>query len=253
MLASLHSLLLERFPELLAPRYLGWLADGLGMTLWISFLAILLSTLLGLVLAAARTGAGAALGRGAAAYIALFRNTPLLVQLFFWYFGLPGLLPGGALEWLNTPRAWALGPVVVPWPAYEFLAALLGLSLYSAAFVAEEIRAGMQGVPTGQRQAAAALGLSPYQTLRYVVLPQAVAIALPPLLGQYMNIVKNSSLTMAIGLVELSYASRQVESSTFKTFQSFGAATLLYILAVAAIAALGQGLRQRRGAAWEGR
>ena len=93
----------------------------------------------------------------------------------------------------------------------------------------------MRGVKAGQYQAAAALGLTPFATFRHVILPQAIRIATPPLAGQYMNIVKNSSLTMAIGLAELSYTSRQVDTETFKTFQAFGAATVLYIATIAAI------------------
>lgn len=235
------------FPDLLAPRYFDWLVDGLGMTLRISALVVVLSTFLGFFLAVARSSRRPALFVPAAGYTALFRNTPLLVQLFFWYFGVPGLLPEGAIEWLNAPHAWLLGGhVVAAWPAYEFLTALVGLTLYSTAFIAEEIRSGMQGVPVGQSHAAQALGLTPYQVFRHVVAPQAVRIALPPLLGQYMNIVKNSSLTMAIGLVELSYASRQVETTSFKTFQAFGVATLFYILVIAVIEGAGQVVQQRQ-------
>lgn len=234
------------FPELLAPRYLGWLVDGLWMTLRISLLVVVLSTFLGFFLAVARSSKLKAVSIPAAAYTALFRNTPLLVQLFFWYFGVPGLLPDGTIEWLNAPHELRIGDyLIVAWPSYEFLTSLIGLVLYSTAFVAEEIRSGMQGVPSGQGYAAQALGLKPYQVFRHVVAPQAVRIAMMPLLGQYMNIVKNSSLTMAIGLVELSYASRQVESTSFKTFQAFGVATLFYILIIALITGAGQVVQQR--------
>ncbi len=99
----------------------------------------------------------------------------------------------------------------------------------------------------GQHLAAAALGLTPLAAFRYVILPQAVRISIPPLFGQYMNIVKNSSLTMAIGVAELSYASRQVDAETFKTFQAFGAATLLYIATIAVIE-VALVVYQRRGA-----
>lgn len=156
-------------------------------------------------------------------------------------------MPEWAVEWLNEVHELRFaGYPIVAWPSYEFLASLVGLVLYSTAFVAEEIRSGMQGVPSGQRTAARALGMTTYQVFRYVVAPQAVRIAMPSLLGQYMNIVKNSSLTMAIGLVELSYASRQVESTSFKTFQAFGVATLFYILIIALIESVGQVLRQRQ-------
>lgn len=240
--ASLYS----QFPDLLSARYLGWLADGLGMTLRISLLVVVLSTLLGFLLAVARSSRSKALSITALAYTAAFRNTPLLVQLFFWYFGVPGLLPESAIGWLNSAHELRFGAyLLVAWPSYEFLCSLIGLTLYSTAFVAEEIRSGMHGVPPGQGEAARALGMTPSQTFRHVVAPQALRIAMMPLLGQYMNIVKNSSLTMAIGLVELSYASRQVETTSFKTFQAFGIATLGYILIIALIEGAGL-LMQRR-------
>lgn len=115
----------------------------------------------------------------------------------------------------------------------------------SPAFIAEELRAGIQAVPAGQWEAGRALGLPGRDIWRQIVLPQAFRISLPPLLGQYMNAVKNSSLTMAIGLAELSYASRQVETETFKTFQAFGVATLLYIAIIAVIEAVGYWMQHR--------
>ena len=150
------------------------------------------------------------------------------MQLFFWYFGAPAVLPEAAREWLYA------GHVL----SFELLSALVGLTLYAAAYVGEDIRSGIRGVPAGQTLAASALGFTRAQVLAQVVLPQALRIALPPLLGQYMNIVKNTSLAMAVGLVELSYASRQVEAETFKTFQAFGFATLLYVVTIGAIEVL---------------
>lgn len=235
------------YPDLLAPKYLGWLVDGLATTLWVSALVSVMSTLLGLFLAAGRSSDRAVFSYPASAYIAVFRNTPLLVQLFFWYFGAPALLPDGSVEWLNASHVFLLPfGVGIALPSFEYLAGILGLTLFATAFIAEEIRAGMQGVPRTQRQAAEALGMSRYQVMRHVVLPQALRIALPPLLGQYMNVVKSSSLTMAIGVVELSYASRQVETETFKTFQAFGVATVFYIFTIAVIEAAGQLLRRNR-------
>lgn len=113
-------------------------------------------------------------------------------------------------------------------------------------FIAQELRAGIQGVRQGQKYAALALGLTHWQSMRYVILPQAFRIALPPLLGQYMNIIKNSSLTMAIGVAELSYASRQVETESLRTFEAFGVATILYIAAIALMEAWGQWHQQRK-------
>ncbi|KAF7599926.1 MAG: amino acid ABC transporter permease [Candidatus Dactylopiibacterium carminicum] len=230
----------------LAPKYLGWLLDGWLMTLWASLLVVLASTLLGMAFAAARESGRAPLAHAAGVYVALFRNTPLLVQLFFWYFGVPALLPEGVLAWLNGTHALAVGSTeLLRWPSFEFLSAIVGLVAYSTAYVGEDIRSGLRGVPASQRIAATALGFTPLQALRYVVLPQALRIAMPPLLGQYMNILKNTSLGMAIGLMELSYRARQAEAETWKTFQVYGVATLLYIVAIAALEVLAHGLQRR--------
>ncbi len=234
------------FGELLAPQYLTWLLDGFLLTLVLSGLACLFSTLLGFPLCLARLSALRAWSWPARAYLMVFRNTPLLIQLFFWYFGVTALLPEDLVIWLNTPHALALGPLTLEWPAFEFVAGLWGLTLYTSAFIAEEFRAGVASVRAEQRAAGLALGLTPAQVWRYVILPQALRTALPPLLGQYMNALKNSSLAMAIGLAELSYASRQVETETFKTFQSFGIATVLYIASIAVIEVVGQVLQQHK-------
>ncbi|HBN9933328.1 TPA: amino acid ABC transporter permease [Pseudomonas aeruginosa] len=230
------------FGELLAPQYLRWLLDGFLLTLGLALLSCLLATLIGAPPWPSPGCRRRLLSWPARAYLALFRNTPLLVQLFFWYFGVPALLPEALVSWLNTPHETPL----LDWPSFEFLAGAWGLTLYTSAFVAEEFRAGIASVRPEQRAAGLALGLTQRQVWRVVVLPQALRTALPPLLGQYMNALKNSSLAMAIGLAELSYASRQVETETFKTFQAFGIATLLYIGAIALIEAFGQALQQTR-------
>ena len=229
----------EAQAQLLAPKYLGWLLDGWRTTIGSALIVIVASTALGLPFAAARSSPRAGLRRAAALYVSLFRNTPLLVQLFFWYFGAPALLPEAAREWLNAGHAITLAGLTLRWPSFEFLSAIVGLVLYATAYVGEEIRAGIRGVQQTQVHAGLAMGFTPSQVQRHVVLPQAVRIALPPLFGQYMNIVKNTSLAMAVGLVELSYTSRQVEADTFKTFQAFGFATLFYILTIALLEVLG--------------
>ncbi|HSD39672.1 MAG TPA: amino acid ABC transporter permease [Rhodocyclaceae bacterium] len=235
------------FPDLLAPKYIGWLFDGLVVTLLVSLVVSILATLLGVVVAVMRNSRAAPLSALALAYVSVFRNTPLLVQLFFWYFGAPSLLPEETVVWLNTTHhVFLFGTIELPMPTFEYVVGIFGLTLYATAFIAEEIRAGMRGVAATQRQAAEALGMKPHQVLRYVLLPQAARIALLPLLGQYMNIVKSSSLTMAIGVVELSYVSRQVETETFRAFQAFGISTLLYILTIAMIEGVGQVLQRER-------
>ena len=231
---------------LLEPHYLSWLWNGFLITLLISFWTIVIATLMSFALSAARDSTFAPLRWLATAYTSLFRNTPLLVQLFFWYFASGEILPQSAMMWLNTPHEIVFLGVTLSWPSFEFLAGIVGLTFYSTPFIAEELRAGIQGVKQGQKYATLALGLTPWQSMRYVILPQAFRIALPPLLGQYMNVIKNSSLTMAIGVAELSYASRQVETESLRTFEAFGVATILYIAAIALMEAWGQWHQQRK-------
>ncbi|CBJ79345.1 putative glutamate/aspartate transport protein (ABC superfamily, membrane) [Xenorhabdus bovienii str. Jollieti] len=231
--------------HLLAPEYLRWLWQGFLITLWLSVCTIISSTLLGFMITAARDSQIKPLRWLVTAYTTVFRNTPLLVQLFFWYFASGQILPQAAMIWLNTSHEIPIAGLTLAWPSFEFLAGFIGLTLYSAPFVAEELRAGIQGIGRGQKYAAHALGLTDWQAMRYVVLPQALKIAMPPLLGQYMNIVKNSSLTMAIGVAELSYASRQVETQSLQTFEAFGVATVLYIAVIAIMEGWGQWRQQR--------
>ncbi len=237
----------ELSDQLLAPKYIVWMLHGLVTTLALTVCAAIAATLLGFILAAMRSSTHRIIRFPAAAYTSMFRNTPLLVQLLFWYFGVPSSFPDGWMEWLNSVHNITLfGVLTLTWPSYEFLCALVGLTLYSSAFISEEIRSGIRGVATGQNLAGAALGLTRLQILRYIILPQALHIAFLPLLGQYMNLLKNTSLTMAIGLAELSYTSRQVEAETFRTFQAFGIATILYIGVIAAIEAFGYWRSQRQ-------
>lgn len=230
---------------LLAPKYLSWLWSGFLLTLWIAFCTGVAATLFGFLLAAGRDSQLKTLRWPVVVWSTLFRNTPLLIQLFFWYFAAGQLFPSSFMQWMNAHHEIMLFGVILSWPSFEFFAGFFGLTLYSAAFIAEELRAGINGVARGQKYAANALGLTNWQSMRYVVLPQALKIAMPPLLGQYMNIIKNSSLTMAIGVAELSYASRQVETETLRTFQAFGVATVLYIAIIALIEAWGMWRQQR--------
>ncbi|EKT57163.1 amino acid ABC transporter permease [Providencia burhodogranariea] len=236
----------EFFSEhFLAPEYLEWFGYGFLLTIWISVCTIIASTLLGFLVASARDSQIAPLRWVVTIYISIFRNTPLLVQLFFWYFASGEILSSDVMTWLNTPHQITIAGITLGWPSFEFLAGFVGLTLYTVPFIAEEIRAGIRGVRQGQKYAAFALGLTGWQAMKHIVLPQAVKIAMPPLLGQYMNVVKNSSLTMAIGVAELSYVSRQVESQTLQTFTAFGLATVLYIAIIAVMEGWGQWRAQR--------
>lgn len=223
------------FGTLLAPEYLSLLWQGFLVTIGLSILVCFIATFFGLIIAVLKISAPASVRWLVRSYISVFCNTPLLIQLFFWYFAAPSIFPESWMMWLNLPHEVTFGDITIAWPSFEFIAGFIGLTLYTTAFIAEEFRAGIQGVTLGQKLAGDALGFTPRQVWRYIVLPQAIRHVFFPLVGQYMNAIKNTSLTMAIGLAELSYASRQVETATFKTFQAFGIATLLYMALIIVI------------------
>lgn len=232
--------------QLLEPRYLWWLWDGFLVTLAISFFTIIFSTILGFLLVIAQQSRIKLIKGIVLGYNAIFRYSPLLPQLFFWYFGIGNLLPTEFKMWLFDEPQIQLWFFTLKMPSFEFIIGFIGLTCYSSAFIAEEFRAGIAGVSVGQQQASLALGLTWWQSMRFIILPQSFCIAFAPLIGQYMNIVKNSSLTMAIGVLELSYVSRQVETESLKTFQDFAIATFLYILAIVIIGTLGNIYQTKR-------
>ena len=232
--------------QLLEPRYLWWLWDGFLVTLAISFFTIIFSTILGFLLVIAQQSRIKLIKGIVLGYNAIFRYSPLLPQLFFWYFGIGNLLPTEFKIWLFDEPQIQLWFFTLKMPSFEFIIGFIGLTCYSSAFIAEEFRAGIAGVSVGQQQASLALGLTWWQSMRFIILPQSISIAFAPLIGQYMNIVKNSSLTMAIGVLELSYVSRQVETESLKTFQDFAIATFLYILAIVIIGTLGNIYQTKR-------
>lgn len=232
--------------QLLEPRYLWWLWNGFLVTLAISFFTIIFSTILGFLLVIAQQSRIKLIKGIVIGYNAIFRYSPLLPQLFFWYFGIGNLLPTEFKMWLFDEPQIQLWFFTLKIPSFEFIIGFIGLTCYSSAFIAEEFRAGIAGVSVGQQQASLALGLTWWQSMRFIILPQSISIAFAPLIGQYMNIVKNSSLTMAIGVLELSYVSRQVETESLKTFQDFAIATFLYILAIVIIGTLGNIYQTKR-------
>ncbi len=201
--------------------YLHWLTTGLFWTVLLSVSAWLLALLLGIPLGIARASTRwPALRNTAMAYVELFRDIPLLVQLFLWYFVLPELLPG---PWGEAVKGWR--PEV-----QQFLAAWLCLATFTAARVAEQVRAALQAIPRGQKEAALALGLTSAQAYRWVLLPVAMRITLPPMTSEFLNVFKNSSVATTIGLLELSRQAQQLVDYTAQPYEAFIAVTLLYLL-----------------------
>lgn len=200
--------------------YLDWLLVGLQWTLLLSLGAWVMALLLGTLLGVLRTVPNRWLAGAAAVYVEVFRNVPLLVQLFIWYFVLPELLP--------TPWGDALkqtDPL-----AQQFLAALLCLGCFTAARVCEQVRAGIGSLPSDQRAAGLALGLTLPQTYAQVLMPQALRLILPPLTSEFLNVFKNSAVASTIGLIELSRQSQQLVDYTAQAYEAFIAVTLLYVL-----------------------
>lgn len=196
--------------------YHDWLVSGLLVTIKLSAISIVLSFLTGLLIAVMRMSHNRPVRWFAHIYLEFFRNTPLLVQIFFWYFGSYKILPMFVNEWLNEV-------------GFEFAAATIALTVYTSAFIAEDIRSGVLSIPKEQMEAARSAGFSYLRSMQYVILPQAVRITIPPLINQFLNLAKNSSLAMTIGVMELTYQARQVESYTFKGFEAFSAATVVYV------------------------
>jgi polar amino acid transport system permease protein len=200
----------------LSGKYFDWLVSGVKVTIQLSAVSIALAFFLGLIIAVMRMSKVRPVRWFALGYLEFFRNTPLLVQIFFWYFGSYKILPESVNDWLVTQN-------------FEFASAVIALTIYTSAFIAEDIRSGVLSIPKEQMEAARSSGFSYIRSMRYIILPQAVRITIPPLISQFLNLVKNSSLAMTIGVAELTYQARQVESYTFKAFEAFTAATVVYL------------------------
>ena len=198
--------------------YLDMLLSGLYWTLVTSACAWVLALGLGSFVGVARTLKGSWLARAGTVYVELFRNIPLLVQLFLWYFVLPELLPADLGDWLKQL------------PNASFYTAVVALGFYTSARVAEQVRAGILSLARGQGWAALALGLTPTQAYLYVLLPMAYRIILPPLTSEFLNIIKNSAVALTIGLMELTARARAMQEFSFQVFEAFTAATVIYIV-----------------------
>jgi glutamate/aspartate transport system permease protein len=198
--------------------YLGWLLSGLWTTIALSLSSWVLALVVGCTMGVLRTVPRHWLARVAGAYVEIFRNVPLLVQLFLWYFVLPEILPGGR-------RLKHLAPT-----EQQFFASMLCLGLFTGARVCEQMRSGIQSLPPGLKNAGLALGLTLAQTYRYVLAPMALRVVLPPLTSEFLNVFKNSAVCSTIGLLELAAQGRQLLDYTGQAYESFLAVTALYAI-----------------------
>jgi len=198
--------------------YLDMLLAGLWLTIATSTCAWIIALVFGSIVGVLRTLPSKAASWFGFVYVEFFRNMPLLVQLFLWFFVLPELLP----------RSWGLW--LKQLPHAPFYTAAVGVGLFMSARVAVQLAAGIGALPRGQKMAATALGLTTAQAYRYVLLPMAFRIVLPPLTSEFLNTIKNSAVAITIGLIELTGAARSMQEFSFQVFEAFTAATLMYLL-----------------------
>lgn len=189
-------------------QYRAALWDGLVTTVWLSALAIIGSTVVGVLVGCLAATPSFFLRRLTGAYTELLRNLPLLVKVFFFYF--------------------VLSMPTIP-------AALLGLVLHQSAYIADITGAGIRSVARGQLDAGLALGHRYWQVFRYVILPQAVRIVIPPMTTQYVAVIKNSSIVALIAVEDLTYQTQQINVETFRGFEAATAATVLYVIVAMAV------------------
>jgi polar amino acid transport system permease protein len=206
-----------------------WLTSGFLTTIWVTVVGIILATAMTVFLLALRL-AGGKVGRAVVAgWVSLFRNTPLLVQLLFWYFAAWNVLPQAFRQYVNDDHVFSILPGDVWWFTPEFLSSAWALGLFTAAFLVEEIQAGLHAVPRGQIEAAKSQGFSDLALFRWVLLPQGLENAWQPVVGQYLNLMKLSSLATGIGFAELTYQTRQIESFNAHALEAFTVGSVLYL------------------------
>src|SRR3979409_1512148 len=199
--------------------YLHYLLVGLLWTLATALAAWVIALAIGAVVGTLRTTNLKWAVRLGNLYVEIFRNVPLIVQMFLWFFVVPELLPQAVGDWIKQ--------MPPPWSSY--LPAVMCLAIFTSVRVAEQVRAGINSLPRGQRMAGTAMGLTQGQTYRFVILPQAFRIILPPLTSEFMNIIKNSSVALTIGLMELTARARSMQEMSFQVFEAFAAATVIYL------------------------
>jgi amine acid ABC transporter, permease protein, 3-TM region, His/Glu/Gln/Arg/opine family len=189
--------------------YIPILLEGIKLTILLTLASVVIGVLLGLFAALMKMSRFSVLRFIASTYIELIRGTPLLVQVFIIYFGLPQILG------FNIP---------------EFLASVAALGINSGAYVAEIIRAGIQAVDRGQKEAANSLGMNNFMTMRYIIIPQAIKNILPALVNEFITLIKESSVVSVIGMQELTRKSDIIRSVTFKAFEPLLTIALIYFV-----------------------
>jgi len=217
---------------------------GVIATLYLTVAAMAIGVALGILVAVMRLSGNPILAAASWLYVYFFRGTPLLVQIFFWYYIAALFQPSGLIA-LGIP----FGPALVHLHANAVItvlvAALLGLGLNEGAYMAEIVRAGIISVDEGQSEAAASLGMSRLQIMRHIVLPQAMRVILPPTGNEAISMLKNTSLAYAIGFAELYFESSQIYATNYKTIQLLIVASIWYLI-MTSVSYVGQYFLERR-------
>jgi polar amino acid transport system permease protein len=217
---------------LLNPEFSAMLLSGLKVTLFVALGSWTLAMTLAIVLLSVRMTPSRVAQGAVEAYVSYHRNIPTLVQMMLWYFGIANFLPDALQAWLAENQA-------------EAVFAVIALGLCQAAYFSEDLRSGFRAVPPGQTEAARALGHSYTGAMRHVLMPQAVRNAVPALVNHSVSLFKNSSLAMAIGAAELTHAVKEMESRTFRAFEAYLIATVVYLLISLLIMAVGSWIERR--------
>lgn len=200
--------------------YLGWLISGLEVTVALSICAWIIAFLVGSFFGILRTVPNRFLAMIGTVYVELFRNVPLIVQFFTWYLVIPELLPQPIGDWFKMDLD----------PNYQFfISSTLCLGLFTAARMTEQVRAAIQSLPRGQKSAGLAMGLTLPQTYRYVLLPNAYRVILPPMTSEMLNLVKNSAIASTIGLVDMAAQAGKLLDYSAHAWESFTAITVAYV------------------------
>ncbi|OGA66638.1 MAG: glutamate ABC transporter permease [Betaproteobacteria bacterium RIFCSPLOWO2_12_FULL_65_14] len=215
--------------------YLQYLVVGLGWTLLTALAAWVIALAVGAVVGTLRTTSLAWAVRLGDLYVEIFRNIPLIVQMFLWFFVMPELVPQALGDWIKQ--------MPPPWGSY--VPAVLCLGIFTSVRIAEQVRAGINSLPRGQRMAGIAMGLTEAEAYRHVILPQAFRIILPPLTSEFMNVIKNSSVALTIGLLELTGRARAMQEFSFRVFEAFATATVIYLLTNLVVVLLMRALEQK--------
>jgi polar amino acid transport system permease protein len=204
------------FSAILNERYLPYFLTGIRNTAILFVLTWIVALPLAVLLTLARSGGIRPLSWLVALYVEYHRNVPLLVQLLFWYFGISTLFPDPVNDFVNRHNT-------------EFIFSLVALVLYTAAYMSEDMRSGLRAIPKTQFEAARAIGFGFFETMAYVIIPQVWRLSLPPLVNQTLILFKGTSLAASIGVAELTFQARQVESISFRVFESFFVVSVIYL------------------------